>query len=302
MAADVAEAPEVADRSVRDLAAGGLHDLSRAERQVARALLADYPSAALGTVASLAERAGVSPPTVVRFAQSLGLAGFPALQAALRDELTRRSTGPLARLDRPGPPGAAGDRPPGSLHDTLVARGRDRADLAVRSLAAIPAASLEAAVAMLADPSRRVVVSGGRFSRVVAEHLALHLEQVRPGVQLLSDPFGADLGTTVDLSRRSLLVLFDYHRYQRSAEELAATARRAGSGVLLVTDDLACPVAPHAEVVLAASSASGTAFQSMTAGFLLVELLLLAVLEALGEPARTRLALWDQRRAREVLA
>ena len=45
--------------------------LTASERKVARALLSMYPVAGLGTVAELAERAGVSSPTVVRFVARL---------------------------------------------------------------------------------------------------------------------------------------------------------------------------------------------------------------------------------------
>lgn len=115
---------------------------------------------------------------------------------------------------------------------------------------------------------------GGRFSHLLAAHLAAHLEQLRPGVRLLTDPRGRDLGSMMELTRRDVVVLFDYHRYQRSAADLAAAVHRAGATVVLITDDLACPVAPDAEVVLAASSTVGTVYQSMAAGFLLTELLI----------------------------
>ena len=100
-------------------------------------------------------------------------------------------------------------------------------------------------------------------------------------------PSGHDLGAMLELSRTDVVVLFDYHRYQRSAAELALRVHRAGATVLLITDDLACPVAPEAEVVLAASSTVGTTYQSMAAGFLLTELLIPLVMDAIGEPART---------------
>jgi hypothetical protein len=54
-------------------------------------------------------------------------------------------------------------------------------------------------------------------------------------------------------------------------------------------------------VVLAASSTVGTTFQSMAAGFLLTELLIPLVMDALGEPARTRMALWEEQRRTELL-
>lgn len=270
-----------------------LPTLSKAERRVGRALLADYPSAGLASAARLAERAEVSPPTVLRFAQSLGYDGFTDLQVALRAELTERSNGPITRL--PATPAADG-----SL-EALLRQARAQNDRAIATLVELPEVAVEAAVALMADTSRPLHLHGGRFSHLLAMQLVAHLEQLRPGVRLLGDPDGRDLGTMVELTRRDVVVLFDYHRYQRSVADLAARVHRAGATVLLVTDDLACPVAPEAEVVLAASSTVGTTYQSMAAGFLLTELLIPLVMEAIGEPARTRMALWEEQRRTELL-
>jgi DNA-binding MurR/RpiR family transcriptional regulator len=270
-----------------------LPTLSRAERRVGRALLADYPSAGLASAARLAERAEVSPPTVLRFAQSVGFDGFPDLQVALRAELSSMSSGPITRL--PDAPQA------GSRLDRLLQQANAQNARATETLAQLPAAALDAAVALLADTTRPLYLHGGRFSMLLATHLAVHLEQLRPGVRLLADPDGRDLGAMMELSRRDVVVLFDYHRYQRSVAELAARVHRAGATVVLITDDLACPVAPDAEVVLTASSTVGTVYQSMAAGFLLTELLIPLVMDAVGEPARTRMALWEEQRRSELL-
>ena len=192
-------------------------------------------------------------------------------------------------------------QPAGSMLDRLLQQMRAQNDCAEQTLAQLPASTLEAAVALLADTRRAVYLHGGRFSHLLALHLAAHLEQLRPGVKALDDPGGRDLGVMLELSRTDVLVLFDYHRYQRSAAELAARVHRAGAAVLLITDDLACPVAPEAEVVLAASSTVGTTYQSMAAGFLLTELLIPLVMDAIGEPARTRMALWEEQRRAELL-
>jgi DNA-binding MurR/RpiR family transcriptional regulator len=279
--------------TVAERASSALPALSKAERRVGRALLADYPSAGLASAARLAERAEVSPPTVLRFAQSIGYDGFTDLQVALRAELSTRSSGPITRLP---------DAPPaGGLLDRLLQQARAQNERAVETLALLPSSALEAAVALLSDTGRAVYLHGGRFSHLLAVHLAAHLEQLRPGVRLLADPVGNDLGAMIELSRPDVVVLFDYHRYQRSAEDLASRVHRAGATVLLITDDLACPVAPEAEVVLAASSTVGTTYQSMAAGFLLTELLIPLVMDALGESARTRMALWEEQRRTELL-
>jgi hypothetical protein len=39
----------------------------------------------------------------------------------------------------------------------------------------------------------------------------------------------------------------------------------------------------------------------MAAGFLLTELLIPLVMDAIGEPARTRMALWEDQRSTELL-
>jgi DNA-binding MurR/RpiR family transcriptional regulator len=281
------------EQSVSARASAALSVLSRAERRVARALLADYPSAGLASAARLAERAEVSPPTVLRFAQSLGYEGFTDLQVALRAELTARSNGPITRL--PSAPTADGPL------DRLLRQAHAQNERAIETLTGLPAAAVEAAVALLADTTRPLLLHGGRFSHLLAIHLAAHLEQLRPGVRVLGDPSGRDMGAMIELTRKDVVVLFDYHRYQRSAAELAARVHRVGATVLLITDDLACPVAPDAEVVLAASSTVGTTFQSMAAGFLLTELLIPLVMDAVGEPARTRMALWEDQRRTELL-
>ncbi|MGV0744003.1 MurR/RpiR family transcriptional regulator [Mycolicibacterium sp. XJ870] len=279
--------------TVEARATAALPTLSKAERRVGRALLADYPSAGLASAARLAERAEVSPPTVLRFAQSLGYDGFADLQVALRAELSDRSSGPITRLP---------DAPPaGSLLDRLLQQARAQNDRAAETLAMLPDSAVDAAVALLADPGRTLYLHGGRFSQLLATHLAAHLEQLRPGVRVLEDPTGRDLGALLELARTDVVVLFDYHRYQRSAAELADRVHRAGATVLLITDDLSCPVAPDAEVVLAASSTVGTTYQSMAAGFLLTEVLIPLVMDAIGEPARTRMALWEGQRRTELL-
>ena len=270
-----------------------LPSLSKAERRVGRALLADYPSAGLASAARLAERAEVSPPTVLRFAQSLGYDGFTDLQVSLRAELTARSNGPITRLLT----APAADGP----LDRLLHQARAQNDRAMTTLSELPTTAVEAAVALLSDTSRPLHLHGGRFSHLLAMHLAAHLEQLRPGVHVLGDPEGRDLSTMIELTRRDVVVLFDYHRYQRSVAELATKVHRAGATVVLVTDDLACPVAPEAEVVLAASSTVGTAYQSMAAGFLLTELLVPLVMDAVGEPARTRMTLWEEHRRVELI-
>ncbi|TIV97849.1 MAG: MurR/RpiR family transcriptional regulator, partial [Mesorhizobium sp.] len=69
--------------NVRDMLLHGSISLTPSEERIVQVLLTDYPAAGLGTATSLAKRAGVSDPTVVRLAMKLGFEGFPALQRRL---------------------------------------------------------------------------------------------------------------------------------------------------------------------------------------------------------------------------
>src|ERR1700739_2181486 len=81
----------MAARAVSEVLRQNLAGFTPAERKVARELLADYPRAGLETVARLAHRADVSPPSVVRLVTKLGYTGFPDFQEHLRQEVAARS-------------------------------------------------------------------------------------------------------------------------------------------------------------------------------------------------------------------
>ena len=77
--------------------------LTPALRQVAELLLVDPEAVAFGTVASVAERAGTSTPTVVRTAPALGYDGFAHLREAARAELSMRLSTDAVRVRSAAP-------------------------------------------------------------------------------------------------------------------------------------------------------------------------------------------------------
>jgi DNA-binding MurR/RpiR family transcriptional regulator len=86
-------------KQLRDLLVGERPKLPRRLQQVADFAAANPDDIAFGTAASIAERAGVQPSTLVRFSQSLGYRGFSDLQDVFRERLRDRSSTYDARLD-----------------------------------------------------------------------------------------------------------------------------------------------------------------------------------------------------------
>lgn len=261
-----------------------LGDLSPAERKVARVILAGYPSAGFETVAILAEKASVSAPTVIRFANRLGYRGFPDFQSALRSELDVRNASPLTLYETAT--GGHGDE----SGTGLLKRGSGVFTAAVaQTLAELPPHDLERAIGLLADPKRRITLTGGRFTNLLAQWLGLHLMQVRDDVRFLPDRDVERTAVLTALSRRDVLVVFDYRRYEPDKVLLSQLVQEHGGKVILFTDTWLSPAATHSEVVLPSQVAAPSPYDSLVPTLAVVESVVAGILTAMGEEAHDRM-------------
>ena len=243
-------------------------ELTPAEARVARTLLADYPLAGLGTVASLARRAGVSDPTVVRLVAKLGLVGgYPAFQKALLEEVEARLHSPLMMMEARGT----------AKHDVSEAyleflEGR-LAEMRQQGMTEPYARAID----MLADRKLRLTLLGGRFSRYLAGILYTHLVQLRPGVRHLDGTTAEAVDALVDLGRQDMVVDF------------ATEAAARGARILLFTDPYRSPVAAVAQLVLTAPVEASSPYDSMVPALAQMEALLAGLLKRRGHDVRQRL-------------
>jgi len=130
--------------------------LSPAETKVAAVLLSAPAWVLEHTLASVAERAGVSEPTVIRFCRTLGLEGYPALRLRLAESLASGASLLYRDVD-------ASDSP-ADLTAKIFERSA-RTLLDVRSQ--LVPARVGAAIALLAD-ARRIEFYGLGSSGIVA--------------------------------------------------------------------------------------------------------------------------------------
>jgi len=244
----------VLDETLADVIRQRLGECSPAERKVARVLLADYPAAGFETVARLALRAGVSGPTVVRFATRLGFQGFPDFQRGLRTETTAAGQSPTAR------------------DAALLASVDDATQAMVRTVAGLPPYDVREAVELLADRRRQIYVVGGSL---LAGYLHQLLATVRPGVHVVGAP---PVATIADLTSRDVLVVFDLPPYEPVVTALARYAAKQHAKVVLFTAAGLSPAAAHAEVVLPSEASP----RALTPAVALVEAIAGRVLERLG--------------------
>lgn len=250
-----------------------------AEIRVAQALMEDYPAAGLGTVASLAKRAGVSDPTVVRLVTKLGFDGFPAFQRALLNEVEARLRSPLLMMEA---------RSAGADGTAAVYLDSVAASLAELRRREFPQAH-ERAAAMILDRKARVLLHGGRFSRYLAGILHTHLLQLRPGVRHLEGAHAETVDALIDLGRNDVLVAFDYRRYQADVVAFAEQAAARGVRIVLFTDPWRSPIAHHAEVIFTAPVEVQSPYDTMVPALAQVEALMACLVERRDEAMRRRI-------------
>jgi DNA-binding MurR/RpiR family transcriptional regulator len=258
-----------------------LPSLPAAERRVARVLLADYPVAGLETIARLAARAGCSGPTVLRLTARLGFGGYPELQRGLRAEIAGQEHSPLTAYSVRARDDA----------DVAAAAGQLLSEAVRSSLDTIDRADFARTVALLCDGRTRILATGGRFSGLLAEYLAAHLQQLRPQVSAVRDSDRA--AASLDLGRRDCAVLFDFRRYQPDVIGFGQAAAAGGAKVVLVTDPWLSPLAAVASAVLTARVTAPSPFDSLVPALAVVEALIAAVVRELGDAPLGRIAAYD---------
>lgn len=254
--------------------------LTPTERRIAETVLADPQVVAFGTVADLAAAAGAGTATVVRFAVKLGYEGYSELQASIRRDLTGQLRPAVERIrDEPATGGAS----------LLIRHLEAEISNVQATLDAVDVATLEGAVALLADPTRPVLVLSGVASRGVATQFVGDLEQLRPACRLLD-------GNPIDIVRTlalvggdATLVALDLRRYERWVIEAQRAAGSNGAAVISITDSVLSPLARAADHSFVVEAASAGPFDSHVGTLALLDLLVADVATALRSSATERL-------------
>jgi DNA-binding MurR/RpiR family transcriptional regulator len=270
---------------VADALRGSLASLTPSEQRIARVLQADYPRAGLETIARLAERAQVSPPTVVRFVAKLGFGGYPQFQERLRQEIAERASSPLAQYAAP---------PARSTEEGVLGRAeRVLCGGLLESFAGLPVERFEAALDLICDPGRRVLTIGGRYSSLLAQYLFTHLHLLRPGARHVPAAAMDRMAALLDVGRRDVVVAYDFRRYQADTVDFGEIAKEQGAALVLFTDPWLSPLAARADVVVPCSVQAPSPFDALTPAVALTEALIAGIVDRLGDAPRDRIGRFE---------
>ncbi|EST32197.1 transcriptional regulator [Streptomycetaceae bacterium MP113-05] len=257
--------------------------LTPTQRRIAHCMVRRATDAPFLSSVELAELAGVSQPSVTRFAVALGFDGYPALRRHLRDV-------PAA----PAPADGRAAPPPNEYQQAVLAEVENLRHLA--ELLADPEPVEQAGRLLAVSPALPVL--GLRAASAQARGFAYFAAKVHPDVRLL-DESGSMLADRLDAAVRagaSVLLCFALPRHPRELAGALEQARGAGLRVVMVADSAFAPVAGPDDLLLPAAVGTGLAFDTACAPMLLGRVLLEAMCDGLPE-AQARLEEFDARAA-----
>ena len=243
--------------------------LTRAERQLANAIMENYPVSGLGSITTIAEVSDVSTPTVVRMAKKLGFAGFPQMQAALRAELEATLSNPIAKHNL-----WAENAP-----DThILNRFADAVMENMRqTLRQVDPEAFNAVAQLLSERDRAIHVVGGRITRSLADYFFTHMQVIRSGLTLVASNSNTWPHYVLNMNEGDVLVAFDVRRYEHDILRLAEMAASKGVTLVLFTDQWGSPAAKHATYSFHSRIEAPSAWDSSVVTMFIIEAMISAV-------------------------
>ncbi|MFI7704001.1 MurR/RpiR family transcriptional regulator [Nonomuraea sp. NPDC049480] len=252
------------------------HRLTPAQRRIAHCLVQHAGQAAFLSSVEIADLAGVSQPSVTRFAMTLGYDGYPALRKQIRE---------LGLPDSAAPSGTSVDA---ALSEPQRAVRAEIANLQHLAAVLSDMGAIDKAARLLA-PSRPLLVLGLRAAAAQAAGFAYFAAKVHPDVRLLNEG-GSMLVDRIDQAAgagATALLCFALPRYPTELMDALSAAKEAGLSVVTIADNAFAPSADLSDVLLPAAVGTELVFDTACAPMMLGHVLLEAMVDEIpGAEAR----------------
>lgn len=228
--------------------------LSKGHRRIADYIASAYDDAAFLTAAKLGTSVGVSESTVVRFATTLGYAGYPEFQEALQ-ELVRHRLTSVQRIR------VASAIPQNEVLATVLASDMNN----IRTTMELVNKRIFEGVVHALVHARRVYVLGSRSAMALAQFFSYYLDYVCSDVVLLNGAAQDVLERVLRVQKDDVCFGMSFPRYSSRTADVMRYAKSRGATLIALTDESASPVADLADYTLCARSDMASFADSLVA-------------------------------------
>ena len=249
--------------------------LSRQLKLIARYVEQHRDHIGLDRIQDVAERCGVQPSAVIRFAKHFGFSGYTEMQKIFRDGLARQiapSRNYQARI-RSVIEAAQGQLSSADIADEFIGGSIAGMQELKRDL---HSTVFDDAVALLAA-CQTVWVVGSRRSFAVASYLTYALQHTDKRVEMVSGLGGMVEGQLRGLRAGDVMLVVSFAPYAEESLQCARAAATRGAHLIALTDSQMSPLAGLAAATLVVHESSTFGFRSLTNTMCLAQSLFIAL-------------------------
>ena len=264
---------------LKDSIAGRYGSLSGQLKRIAEFALDHPDDLALATVTSAADRLGVQPSSMVRFAKAFGYDGFSDMQQVFRLRLIAAAPSYRERIRA-----LDGEAEEAETTAALLQAFADQGHAALEQLRDhTPAAKIEAAIEILVGAETRFVLAQRR-AFPVAFYLAYALGRLEQRCLLIDGAGGLIGQQAAQAGPDDALLAVSFKPYAPEVVEIVAQRAAAGVPVVAITDSALSPIARDATLSFEILEPGDQGFQTLVAPILLAQVLVVGLGRRLAVP------------------
>lgn len=249
--------------------------LTKTQQQIARFVLDNSADACFMTSAAIAQKLGVSESSVIRFARSLGYAGFMDFQKNIRREYQDRVYRISSSITVPSQRMASRSKV-GADTNYMKEHFKNVVNNIEEMFSNNSLHTFEEAADILTG-SRQKYIAASRGNAALADYASLYLKHMIPGVTNINAPCMTPVDQLTTVEKEDCLLIFGFPRYSSVDHMTAKMAKDSGARVIVVTDKPSSLLAQYATVLITVPVDSNNFNNSLVAAQFVTECILEAV-------------------------
>ncbi len=249
--------------------------LSRQLKVIARYVEQHRDHIGLDRIQDVAERCGVQPSAVIRFAKHFGFSGYTEMQKIFRDGIAKQIA---PNRDYQARIRSLIEAAQGQLSSADIAHEFIGGSIAgMQELQRdLHSTVFDEAVAMLAE-APTIWVAGSRRSFPVATYLVYALQHTDKRIELLSGLGGMSEGQLRGLGQDDVMVVVSFSPYAEESMQCAQAAMASGARLIAITDSQMSPLADLSTATLVVPESATFGFRALTNTMCLAQSLFIAL-------------------------
>lgn len=256
-----------------------MSSMSKSHVRIAQYILNNTNTAPFLTVEKLANLAGVSDATIVRFATFLGYSGYPQMQQYMRESAQKQ----LTTVERLRISKQVYNEAEKGVYEIF----QDDMQNIRSTMEKLDMEEFHRAVEALLS-AKRIFIIANRSARSLGVFLHYYLNIILNNSTLL-ETLENSSEQLFDFNADDCIVGISFERYSKSTIQSFAYAHRKGMPTIAITDELLSPLVPHADITLLGVSRMPSFIDSFVAPLSLINALITAVGKAKQEDVMERL-------------